>query len=647
MQKMDAASAPLVRDVKIEQGLFGNLYKIMKESVLPYQWQVLNDETEVQPDFSIENFTVGNGEEEEAYPSHCITNFRIAAKLQEGSFYGMVFQDSDLAKWIEAVSYLIMGDPRSGWEEQADEVIDIIGKAQQEDGYLNTYYTLQEPGKRWTNLCECHELYCAGHMMEAAVAYYRATGKRRLLDIMTKMAKHIYDTLGPEEQGKLPGYPGHEGIELALVKMYEATGEAWILELARFFLDERGKKPLYFDIEFEERNRESHFAYLNPPYGMYSYGPKYGQYHMRVKDQKEFVGHAVRCMYLASGMADVVRETGDTELLSACKALFENMRNRRMYVTGAIGSSSKGECFTSDYDLPNDLVYGETCASVGMAFFMRRMLRLEQDGKYADVMERALYNTCIAGMALDGKGFFYVNPLEVTPQVAKNNPDKKHIRTERPAWFGCACCPPNLARLVMSLGEYIYGIKDNRVYVHLYIENEAKLDVAGREVKMRVKSGYPYDMDVAVYPSAGEYALCLRIPDWSAKNWTLTVDGERMEPPVEKGYVMLDGIWMGVEEVLLKLDDTVHKVRANPNVIADIGKMAVQYGPVVYCLEEKDNGPGLQKLFIDKSTAFAKVWKGDNWAVLWRLRRRAAGWKICRETRYTATTASRHINPQH
>ena len=487
-QTMHAA----INDVKITSGLLGRVSKLVKEQVLPYQWDILNDVAkDAVPDHSIENFSVAEGNDE-GYPSHCIANFKIAAGREKGDFYGMVFQDSDLAKWLEAVAYRLMSDPDEELEKIVDDTVDLIGEAQQEDGYLNTYFTIKEPENRFTNLCECHELYCAGHMMEAAVAYYRATGKDKLLKIMCRMADLIDQNFGPEEN-KRHGYPGHEEIELALVKMYEATNEERYLKLAKYFIDERGKKPYYFDIEFEKRNHASHFSYLYPPYGMYSNGPKYEQYHLPIREQKSFEGHAVRCMYMASGAVDVARLTKDEGLMDTCRTLYQNMVQRRMYVTGGIGSTPKAEMFTSDYDLPNDMVYGETCASVGMMFFTKRLLEAEQKGDYADTMERALYNTCLAGMSLDGKSFFYVNPLEVDPIISKENPDRAHVLPVRPAWFGCACCPPNLSRMITSLAEYIYTIKENQIYVNLYVPDQAIIHLENKTIELETVTDYPYE----------------------------------------------------------------------------------------------------------------------------------------------------------
>lgn len=582
-----------VKNVKINSGLFGRMARQIKEEVLPHQWDILNDRADVVADNSI------IGDDNPEFPSHCIANFRIAAGEEEGDFYGMVFQDTDLAKWIEAVSYQLMSDPNPELEKTVDEAIDLIGRAQQEDGYINTYFIIKEPENKFKNLMECHELYVAGHMIEAAVAYYRATGKKKFLDIMSRMVDCIDSKLGPASEGKMPGYPGHQEIELALAKMYQITGNEKHIKLAKYFIDQRGKEPLYFIEELKRNDNKAFFANYFPPNGMYSFGKKYAQYHEPIRDQKSFVGHAVRCMYMASSMADIARITEDKELFEACKALYENMVERRMYITGGIGSSRNGERFTFDYDLPNDLVYAETCASIGVMFFMQRMLLTEQDSSYADTMERALYNTCIAGIALDGKGFFYVNPLEVSPEACKENPDYSHVLPVRPSWFGCACCPPNLARMLTSLGEYIYTIKGDDVYVNLYIGNEAKLDTRNGEFKLHLQTDFPNDGNVQFTVStAGNRTIYLRIPNWSMDNWSIKVNGKQVKAELVNGYAKLAQNWNEGDTIELILDMECRRVYTNPRVKDNQGKVAIQRGPFVYCLEEVDNGKGLQQMYL-------------------------------------------------
>ncbi len=579
-----------VSEIKVnENGFFGRFMDLVRDHVIPYQWETLNDRV---PD---------------AAPSHCIENFKIAAGEAEGEFYGCVFQDSDLAKWLEAVAFSLMTKPDPELEAIADEAIALVGRAQQPDGYLNTYYTVKEPGKRWTNLRDNHELYCAGHMMEAATAYYYATGKRELLDIMTRMAYHIDSVLGAEE-GKLHGYPGHEEIELALVSMYHATNDPLMLKLAKYFIDERGKEPRFFDQEEEARNAEN----PNPRRRRRWRDPgDYAQWHKPVREQDTIEGHSVRALYLATGMADVARETGDETLLEACERLYENTVNKRMYITGGVGSSPAGERFTFDYDLPNDTVYAETCASIALCFFMRAMLQMNVDSKYADTMETALYNTCIAGMSLDGKNFFYVNPLEVWAESSHKNPEHRHALPVRPKWFGCACCPPNLARMITSIGRYIYTIDGDTVYTNLYVAGESTLHTASGDVKLVTKTNYPLDGEISVTASAGKYALGFRIPAFSKKEYSINLGGKPVEYKLENGYAVIDREWTDGDTVELSLTVKPERVYANYQVRADAGKVAVRRGPIVYCLEHPDNVTPILGLTLPRNAEFTEEYSPE------------------------------------
>lgn len=579
---MKNLNVPNIKSIKIEHdGFFGHLSELVRENVIPYQWETLNDRTEG------------------ADKSHCIENFKIAAGEAEGSFYGFVFQDSDLAKWLEAVAYSLMTNPDPELEATADEAIALIGRAQQKDGYLNTYYTIKEPGRRWTNMRDNHELYCAGHMMEAAAAYYEATGKRELLDIMTRMAHHIDSVIGPEE-GKLHGYPGHEEIELALVSMYHATGDETMLKLAKYFVDERGRRPAFFELEDEKRHPDHHHHPL-PGYMVNNAG-LYAQWHLPIREQTALEGHSVRALYMATGVADVARETGDESLLQTCRTLYDNLVHKRMYVTGGVGSSANGERFTFDYDLPNDTVYAETCASIALCFFMRAMLQIEPKSCYADTLETALYNTCIAGMSLDGKNFFYVNPLEVYPEASHKNPDKRHVLPVRPKWFGCACCPPNLARLITSIGKYIYTIDGDRIYMNLFIGAKTELETSGGKVTLSVKTEYPNDGKITVSCGCGHYTLALRIPAYCCGKYTLSVNGEKYAPENDNGYAAITRDWCEGDTVTLELPVEPHRIYANYNVRADAGKVAVRRGPIVYCLEEADNETPLPAVSLPRSS---------------------------------------------
>lgn len=569
-----------LKNVKINDNFWSQYMELVRDVVIPYQWEALNDRIE------------------DAAPSYAIRNFKIAAGLEEGEFGGCVFQDSDVAKWLEAVGYSLSVTPNPELEALADETIDIIEKAQQPDGYLNTYFIIKEPGKRWTNLVDCHELYCAGHMMEAAVAYYEATGKRKLLDIMSKYADCI-DSIFGTETGKLRGYCGHQEVELALVKLYKATGKEKYLKLAKYFIDERGQKPSYFEAELEKRGMKSHWT-GNP---IKKIDLAYTQSHLPVREQKEAIGHSVRAVYMYTGMADIAAETGDKSLFDACETLWNNLTEKQMYITGGIGSTNHGEAFTFDYDLPNDIVYAETCASIGLVFFAQRMLQIQARGKYADVLERALYNTVVSGMSKDGKHFFYVNPLEVWPEASEKNPTRHHVKSIRQKWFGCACCPPNVARLLSSLGQYIYSSNDKTVYAHLYIGGEVVVNLGSEKVKLVQETNYPWSGDVKVKVSVDEekeFSLALRIPGW-CRNSSITVNGDKveLEGKIIDGYAYLNREWKDGDTVELNLDMSVNLIQANPKVRADAGKVSIQRGPLVYCIEEIDNGANLSAISID------------------------------------------------
>ena len=450
-----------------------------------------------------------------------------------------------------------------------------------------------------------HELYCAGHLIEAAVAYYEATGKRHFLDVMCRYADHIASIFGPKE-GQKRGYPGHEEIELALVKLYRVTGQEKYLSLAQFFIDERGRRPHYFDLEAQARGEKP---------GAYRWADHtYTQSHVPVREQRTAEGHAVRAMYLFCGMTDVAAETGDETLLEACRRLWDNVTRRRMYVTGGIGSSAYGERFTCDYDLSPDLAYAETCAAIGLVFWAHRMLQLERDARYADVMERALYNGVLSGISLDGKRFFYGNPLEVEPARHRCRPDLFHppaVVPVRQEWFGCACCPPNIARLLASLGQYIYSVGEEGIYVHLYIGGHAKLNVNQGHTVIEQETRYPWEGRVRLRvlpkePSA--FTIALRIPSWAAEDGgaiLLRVNGEPLDARalLDRGYAKISRLWRREDEILLEFPMTIQRLEAHPRVRACHGRIALQRGPLVYCLEEADNRPNLDDIALPVDAA--------------------------------------------
>lgn len=553
----------------MSDGFVGKYQKLIRETVIPYQYSVLCDNA---PDTE---------------KSHVVQNFINAGKALRGEdtgdgFYGMVFQDSDAAKWIEAAAYSIMNSPDMKLKKTADELIRKIAEAQDEDGYLNTYFTIKDRDKRWTNLLEGHELYCAGHMMEAACAYYEATGKRELLDVMLKNAEHIYKHFITD---KNEGYPGHPEIELALMKMYRTTGNRRCLELAEHFINTRGADPHFYEKEQEKRSWTV--------WGNNGFDHDYQQSGKPVREQSDATGHAVRAVYLYTGMADLASETGDQELFAACRRLWESITRRRMYITGGIGSTVIGEAFSVDYDLPSDTAYAETCASIGLMFFASKMLENEINGEYADVMEKAFYNTVLAGMQLDGKRFFYVNPLEVVPGISGISPTHKHDLTVRPGWYACACCPPNAARLIASFGQYAYGESSDTAFCHMYASGTAHFS---NGVKFKCTTNYPYDLTVR-YKIENGGKIALRIPAWSRK-YDLSVNGKSISAEPEKGYVYLS-VNSG-DMLTLDLDDTPKLMYASHKVPALTGKAALCRGPLVYCFEGADNGGDVLSLALKK-----------------------------------------------
>lgn len=572
------SATPIPQDrVKITDPFFSSYQRLIRQEVLPYQWKALNDEIEG------------------AEKSGCIHNFRLAAGLETGQFHGMVFQDSDLAKWLEAAAYSLIDHPDPSLEADCDGVISLLGQAQQPDGYLNSYYTVKEPENRFKNFRDCHELYCAGHLLEAAVAYTRATGKRAFLNVMLRYVDYLMEVIGPNE-GQLHAYPGHEEIELALVKLYDLTGEQKYLDFASYFIDERGKQPFYFITERLGQQQDAFRFSGNDAHGL-----RYFQSHKPVREQDEAVGHSVRAVYLYSAMADLALRRKDPSLKAACENLFASIAHRRMYVTGGIGSTHHGEAFTFDYDLPGDTAYAETCAAIGLVFFLRRMLSLDPKAEYADVMERALYNGVLSGMALDGKSFFYVNPLETDPKACQLDPGKWHVKPQRQKWFACACCPPNLARLLANLSEYIYQTGDSSLYVNLFIGSTVSFSMGGAKISVQQESGLPFAGTLRLRVSTDKpvgFKLKLRKPCWCQ-----SLQSSLPYRCNEQGYLVFDRIWKDGDCLDLQLDLGPRRVYASPLVQDCLGKVCLSRGPLIYCLEEADNGKNLSLLSLPRESA--------------------------------------------
>ena len=519
-----------------------------------------------------------------------IRNFEKAGRKQGEAHEGIYYDDSDVYKALEAIAYSLQNIPDAALEQKADEWIAKIASAQEPDGYINTFYSLTGLDKRWKDM-EKHEDYCAGHLIEAGVAYYQATGKRQLLDVAIKMADHI-DT--QFRQANKPWVSGHEEIELALVKLYKATGEDRYLQLADWFLDQRGRGYGVGGI------------WDNP-----HWGPKYAQDDVPVKDQKEITGHAVRAMYLYTGAADVAAAKNDPGYMKAMKTVWEDVVYRNMYVTGGIGSSGSNEGFSVDYDLPNENAYSETCASVGMVFWNQRMNLLEGQSQYIDVLERSLYNAALDGLSLTGDRFFYGNPLASSGQ---------HFRKE---WFGTACCPSNISRLVASVGDYIYAKNENSIWVNLFIANQTEFDLSGEKVGVEMKSNFPWEgkVELEVNPTTTKrFTVSLRIPGWiqenpvpgklysflqeNETNFTLLINGEKTTFRQENGYAILDRAWKKGDRITYELPLEIRQLQSRPEVLANTDRIAIQRGPLVYCVEGADNQGKVLQLALSSNPNF-------------------------------------------
>lgn len=496
-------------------------------------------------------------------------------------FSTQIFWDSDVGKWIEAASYALSFRRDEETEARIEAIIDDLEAAQDEDGYLNCWYLGREPENRWTNLRDNHELYCAGHMLEGAVAYYHATGRDRLLSIMERYVAHIATEFGPNE-GQRRGYPGHQEIEIALIRLYHARGETGHLDLARYFIDERGRQPHYFDIEARARGEE--------PSAFWARTYEYNQSHLPVRDQTKVVGHAVRAMYMYAAMADLAAEDGDDGLLKACETLWEDITTKRMYVTGGFGPSASNEGFTTDYDLPNDTAYAETCASVAMVFWAARMLNIDLDGRYGDILEQALYNNVLAGLSLDGEHYFYDNKLES---------DGSHARWE---WHPCPCCTMNVSRLLASIGGYVFSAGDREVAMHLYGGATTNVEMGGVPVRIEEVSRYPFDGDIRIAVTPDEpvdFTLSLRLPSW-AKDAAIRVNSVHESLDIVKGYARISRVWMAGDHVELVLPMRPERVHADPRVRQDLGRVALRRGPVVYCVEDHDHDVAVTQMRLPR-----------------------------------------------
>ena len=488
-----------------------------------------------------------------------------------------IFWDSDVAKWMEAAAYLTWQKREPKLEKLVDNTVDLIEKNQCEDGYFNVYFTIVEPDKRFSDR-RWHELYCAGHLIEAAVAYYEATGKRKFLDCMCRYADYIEKRFKIDQDTAFSS-PGHEEIELALVRLFECTGEKRYLDLAEYFVLIRGTEA--------DKGKDT----LD--------GGLYSQAHKPAAQQDEAEGHAVRAVYFYCAMADIAYHTGNQELLAACKKLFADIITKKMYITGGIGSSSRGEAFTLPYDLNNELAYAETCAAIGLAFFANRMLKLENDSVYSDTIERIIYNGFLSSTSLDGKAFFYENPLEIIPMMSKRDrsctwiPGIHWPQTQRSEVFECSCCPPNIARFIPTIANLMYTDDGQTLFVHQFMQAETKISRGQKAITVTQKTAYPENGKVRITVTGGDTRIAVRIPGWFDGYTGKTV----------KGYAYFD-VKDG-ETLSFDFAMKVKLMEARPEAVFDCNRYAVQRGPVVYCMESVDNGANIRDIRLDSRARFA------------------------------------------
>lgn len=510
-----------------------------------------------------------------------ISNFAKAAGIKEGKFEGIYFNDSDVYKVLEGIAYSLANCRDAKLEKKTDEIIDLIAAAQQGNGYLDTYFILTAPDKKWTDM-EKHEDYCAGHLIEAGIAYYKATKKDKLLKVACNVANHMMSVLGPEKKHWVVG---HEEPELALIKLYRETGNEKYLEFSKWLLEERG-----------------HGYGKGAIWDKKGWGPSYCQDDKPVKDLSHVSGHAVRAMYLYTAMADMAGETGDGEYAEALDRLWDSVVLRNMYITGGIGSTKSNEGFTEDYDLPNETAYCETCASVGMVYWNHRMNLLSGQSKYADIVEREMYNGALSGVSLSGDMFFYENPLAT---------DGSHHRQK---WYGCSCCPTQIARFIPSVGNYVYAVSDSGIWINQYFSNTGNITLNGENIKIEQKTRYPWDGDLHIKINVERpcnFSLNLRKPGWCGK-FSLSVNGiSKKDADMNNGYIAIERTWSNGDFIDLHMDMPVQIVHADKRVRADAGLVCLMRGPIVYCFEETDNLKLYDKIFVSSESRFKAEYMPD------------------------------------
>jgi len=533
-----------ISSVKLTDNFWAKRVRLIGETTLPLQYQIMEE-------------------------TGRINNFRIASGKLSGEFVGFFFNDSDIYKWIEAAAFYLVNNRDEKLDKLVDDVIEEVRLAQDEDGYLDTYFTFSRKQDRWTNLKDMHELYCAGHLIQSAVAHHRATGKTNFLNIAIKLADHIGRVFGPD---KREGTPGHPEIEMALVELYRETNDKKYLDLAKFFIDERGKGIIG--------------------------GSSYHIDHKPFRDLDEIVGHAVRSLYLNSGATDLYMETGDKTLLDALERLWDNLVTEKMYVTGGAGARHEGEAFGEAYELPNETAYAETCATIANFMWNYRMLLVSGESRFADIMELCLYNGILSGISIDGKEYFYVNPLA----------DRGSHRRQR--WFACACCPPNIARTITSIPGYMYSTSSEGIWVNLYASNTSEFDINGSKVVLEERTDYPWNGLVEFKINTdSQFTIFLRKPVWS-REFSISINGEEIEPTLEKGYILINRKWQRGDTITLNLSMEPELLESHPNIKDNVGRVAIRRGPIIYCVEGADNPWGdVWNLEIPKDVKLSQEYK--------------------------------------
>ena len=509
-----------------------------------------------------------------------LNNFRRVAGQCDEPYKGLFFNDTDIYKWIEAAAWAQVKGPIPALQKLIDEALDLIEGAQDSDGYIDTYFSVERKKDRWTDLRDLHEMYCAGHLIQAAVALHRATGNKRLLTIATRFADLICDLFGPEEQGKRVAVDGHQIIEMALIELARETGESRYLEQARFFIDARGHGTLTGG----------------------RWGLEYFQDHVPFREMTTLCGHAVRALYYVCGVTDLVLENPDSALLDLLEKQWTNLTSRRMYISGGVGSRHDGEAIGKDFELPNARAYTETCAAIGSVMWNHRLLAATGRARYADLIEWTLYNGMLPGWALDGTHYFYVNPLE---------DDGTH---HRQTWYECSCCPPNVARTLAELPGYVYSTRGDEIWVNLFIEGEAEIPLGARTVRLTQRTRYPWDGAVEItVGTSGAFALQLRVPAWCTEGASVVVNGEALNAPIVSGdYLAIRRDWTVGDVVRLDLPMPVRHWESHPHLHENAGRIALSRGPILYCVESVDyQGAELEDLVIDKVTPIDAVYEPD------------------------------------